>query len=243
LLRGFLKGQIIRRTAAAADIIGDVRTTSTRETARGGKWKDVAESRLQPCLMLYQLVERRLKEATETLEPLEAAIDAIDDRADPFIGKIADDIWNLIGRPAFDAGYSLVYPGGISYYTEGSDDEQPERMSLLAELLEAGIITKLDAEHAKRMAAEIRAVAKEYHAAVEAAAVPRARVKLLERVLTAAARAAHIELAKVKRVYKAEGFSEAEIHSVIPDRPRPSSPKPATGASSGTAPGTPPAPS
>jgi hypothetical protein len=26
-------------------------------------------------------------------------------------------------------------------------------------------------------------------------------------------------MAKLKRLYKAEGFSEAEIHAVIPDRP------------------------
>jgi len=29
-----------------------------------------------------------------------------------------------------------------------------------------------------------------------------------------------MQLAQLKRAYKAEGFSEADIHSVIPDRPR-----------------------
>jgi hypothetical protein len=33
----------------------------------------------------------------------------------------------------------------------------------------------------------------------------------------AVARSAHVELAGVKRCYKAEGFGEAEIHTVIPD--------------------------
>ena len=31
---------------------------------------------------------------------------------------------------------------------------------------------------------------------------------------------ARMQLAQLKRAYKAEGFSEADVHSVIPDRPR-----------------------
>jgi len=42
--------------------------------------------------------------------------------------------------------------------------------------------------------------------------------KSLQRVLAAVARTAAIELANYKRVLKESGFSEAEIHAVIPDR-------------------------
>jgi hypothetical protein len=34
------------------------------------------------------------------------------------------------------------------------------------------------------------------------------------------ARAIQMELSRLKRRYLAEGFTEAEIHQVIPDRPR-----------------------
>ena len=44
------------------------------------------------------------------------------------------------------------------------------------------------------------------------------RVTLLQREKTALGRAAQMELAHLKRLYKSEGFSEADIHSVIPDR-------------------------
>ncbi len=50
---------------------------------------------------------------------------------------------------------------------------------------------------------------------------PRIRLQRLQRAKTAIAHSAQIELANLKRMYKAQGFSEADIHSVIPDRPRP----------------------
>jgi hypothetical protein len=46
------------------------------------------------------------------------------------------------------------------------------------------------------------------------------RLRQLQRAKTAVAQSARMQLAQLKRIYKAEGFSEADIHSVIPDRPR-----------------------
>jgi hypothetical protein len=46
-------------------------------------------------------------------------------------------------------------------------------------------------------------------------------VRQLGRVKTALARVAQMQLANLKRVYKAQGFSEADIHAVIPDHPKP----------------------
>lgn len=42
---------------------------------------------------------------------------------------------------------------------------------------------------------------------------------MLSHVRTALAKVVQAELANLKRLYKAEGFTEAEIHGVIPDRP------------------------
>jgi hypothetical protein len=92
-------------------------------------------------------------------------------------------------------------------------------MVLLAELLESNLHPKLAATATAR-AAEIRAAATSLEAALDAARKPRAKVRLFERVLTSIARTAHIELAKLKRYWKSEGLSEADIHAVIPDRPR-----------------------
>jgi hypothetical protein len=46
-----------------------------------------------------------------------------------------------------------------------------------------------------------------------------ANVTQLERVRTALGRVAQAELVNLKRMYKVDGMSEAEIHTIIPDRP------------------------
>jgi len=60
---------------------------------------------------------------------------------------------------------------------------------------------------------------------IDAVRGPQARVKLLERVRTALARGAQRELSRLKRIYQANDLSEADIHKVIPDRPRDSVPQ------------------
>ena len=99
-------------------------------------------------------------------------------------------MWNLLGRPGFDPWFTLIWPGGYAVYAEGTDDEQPDRMDLLAELLEAGIHPGLDSTWAKATAQAVRAEATGYRAKVEAARGPRAKAKLLGKMRTTLARAA-----------------------------------------------------
>jgi hypothetical protein len=54
-----------------------------------------------------------------------------------------------------------------------------------------------------------------------AEATPATRVEVLQRVRRAVVTSAQAALTNVKRLYKAAGFSEADIHTVIPDRPLP----------------------
>jgi hypothetical protein len=214
-------GTVISKGAAAEDVFADVGTTCTKAAARGGKWKQLADERLGHIVSLVALVNGKLAAAQEQLQPLQAKLDAEDEVADKLVGKASDDVWNAIGRPGFDPTYDVVFPGGIAYYTEGPDDEQPVRMELLAELLEMRIIAKLDAQSASAMAAAVRAEADVYRKLVAQMQLPIGRVRLLDRVRTALGKCAQMELSHLKRLYKTSGFSEAEIHGVIPDRPRP----------------------
>ncbi len=218
-------GRVIRKGAAAKDIFADVRTTLTNAAARGEPYKTPAEQKLGPMLAAVDILEAKYEVAATELGPKLSTVDAADDDADALIGATADNVWNAIGRPAFDPGYELVFPGGISYYTRGPDIEQPERMKLLAELLEAGLITKLESAAAAEYAAPILATADDYQQKLDAVRGPRARVSLLDRVRTALARGAQRELSRLKRIYLANDLSEADIHKVIPDRPRVASPQ------------------
>jgi len=38
-------------------------------------------------------------------------------RAARLLGKVSDDIWNAVGRPANDPALSVIFPGGVAYYT------------------------------------------------------------------------------------------------------------------------------
>ena len=153
--------------------------------------------------------------------PLKAALEAQDKRSDLFIGKLSDDIWNAIGRPAFDPTYDVVFPGGIANYTAGANEEQPDRMDLLANLLELNLISKLDPAMLADMVKRVREESAAYRKVVDSFAQPRIQLQQMQRAKTAIAHSAQMELAHLKRLYKAAGFSEADIHSVIPDHPRP----------------------
>lgn len=212
-------GEVIRRTAAAEDIIADVRSTLANAGAKGGEWNELATQRLADVVALIDDVGARLAKAEAALEPLVAAVDARNADADAVLGRVSDAIWNAVGRPASDPALSVLFPGGIAYYADAVVEKQPGRMELLAELLESRIHPRLAPDQAQAHAKDIRASAKQLRAAVDALAAPSERVELLQRVRRALATVAHADLTSLKRLYKNEHFSQADIHAVIPDRP------------------------
>lgn len=214
-------GEVIRKSAAVGDIFSDTRTTYTRSMNREGTpFYEAAQAHLAPVLHLIDRIEGDLKSANEVYEDLLAALDVVDGKADGVLGLQGDLIWNAIGRRRSDAAFAVLFPNGITGYTEVNPLEQPMWMELLATLLQAGIHPKLPKETAEAAAAEISAAAVELEAAAEAARKAGIRVKLLEKILQALARVAAMELASMKRALLAKGLTEAEIHEVIPDRPQ-----------------------
>ena len=230
--------EIIHRKAAVADILADARATLVAATARGGNWKTLAEEQLQTPLALSDLIEGKLHALEAKLTSLEATLRSEDGSADALLAHDADDIWNLIGRPAEDPYYSLLFPAGIGFYVDGPDDEQPARMELLAELLEAKLHPRLEPARAQKIATDLRASAKTLQAAVSAVQVPRTQHEMYSRVRSALGRSCQIALSNLKRRYIVAGYSQTEIHTVIPghtkakpeakpDKPAaPSAPKP-----------------
>lgn len=212
-------GTIIRKDAAKEDILSDAHKALTNATARGGRWKELAELRLVPVCALFDDIEKQLKLAEDAHAPKAATITALNGQADRKIGKVYDTVWNEVGRPASDAALSVIFPEGAGYYTDGETSTQPERMRILVKLLGAAIHPKLSTATAMACAAEIAAEADVLEAAVVAGRQTGEQVKVLSRVRTALGKVVHGELMNLKRFYKTEGFSEAEIHAVIPDRP------------------------
>lgn len=213
-------GEIIRKDEAIDDIIADAHKTLTNAAAKGGAWKEIAEDRLTPIVLLLKKVEGDLEATTSKLAALEEEMDAFDGQVDDFLAAKADEMWNRVGRPGFDAAYSLVWPNGASTYTEGSNEEQPDRMDLLADWLDTGIHPKLDPAWGKAAAIEVRKVVVAYRQRLEPVTTARTKLKLLTKGKGVLARAAQTEIARLKKRYQSEGLPEAEISHVISERPR-----------------------
>lgn len=213
-------GEVIQKSAAVEDILADLRTTYDRAKARNGVFAELADQRLASAIALIEPIEREVADLRASSGALIAALDAADHEADAVVGDYADRIWNAIGRPARDAGYDVLFPGGNAYYVNGDVAEQPERMRLLVGVLRRYAHPRLDRAVATEAADAIERAAAKLGAAVDAARAPRTLLQLLERTRTALARTTAIELADFKRFLKASGMSEAEVHTVIPDRPR-----------------------
>jgi hypothetical protein len=212
-------GQVIRKQLSSDAIFVDASKTLTNATARGGRWNELAALRLGPSCTMYADMAAQLELAEQQHAPNAAALAMRNLQADRAIGKVYDTMWNEVGRPGTDTALSVIFPEGYGSYADGDTDEQPERMAVLVTLLEAGLHPKLSKETANACAAEMATEAALLESAVTAARKTGAKVKVFSRVRTALGKVVQAELANLKRLYKAEGFSEAEIHGVIPDRP------------------------
>lgn len=214
-------GEVIRKSAAVEDILADVKQSGLSAQARGGVFKTAADQALKPALSLFESVDAKWHALDQSLAPLVAAHEHRDDQADALVGRIADSVWNDVGRPApgSDGIFDMMFPAGITFYTDGPDDEQPERMALLADLLESGLHPRLDAAAAKDYAKKLRDEAAELDKGLDALRKPRIRLAMYGRMRTAAAKNAQAALARFKRILRANNLSEADIHTVIPDRP------------------------
>ena len=213
-------GVLINKKAAVTDIVADCRSTLTAAKARGGQLETLAKQYLEGPLGMFELVMQRLQAVETQLAPLQAFKVAKDEESDALIGRISDEIWNDIGRPAHDPAFSLLFPDGVSFYADSPDAEQPIRMELLAELLEAGLHPKLDSKKAKAQGKQLRDSAKTLRAAVDQTQTPRAQLLMLSKAKTALGRNLQMALVNLKRHFKATGIPDPQIHSIIPDRTR-----------------------
>jgi hypothetical protein len=199
-----------------------------RARAKGESWQELAEGQIAQVVTLIEENRLRRAAAESQLTARQAVADAAAIHASLLLGKVSDDIWNAVGRPRNDSALSVMFPGGIAYYTDTTVDDQPHRMDLLISLLESRVHPKLDPAVAKVQADMVRQEAATLRAAQEPARAARAEVRLSSRIATSLSQSGQMALANLKRRYKAAGFSEPEIHTVIPDRPRAPAPVIAT---------------
>jgi len=220
-------GEIVSKGAATAEIIKHGTQTITDADARGGRAAELAHQRLDDVLGAATLVSGRIAETKTALEPLTAAVEAENKKADNTVGRVSDEIWNALGRPAADVTYALLFPGGIGIYTGGAVEEEPDMLELLAELIALPLNPKLTAEQKTRWQAEVKAEATALRTPVVARAPLLTRLGFLNKVLQAVGKTVQMRLAMLKRDLKNESLTEQQIHEIIPDASKPKA-KPVT---------------
>jgi hypothetical protein len=215
-------GEVISKQAAVEDILADVHATLANAAVRGGVWHADAERMLRPAANLAHEVDRDLAATTVTVVGATRVLEVRDDESDDLLARIYDEIYNLLGRPGAgsDPVFELLFPGGSTTYRETPTQEQPIVMLMLARLLDRNLHPKIPPATAAAYATEIRASATALRDAVHALAAPAAEAKMLETMRATTARSGQVHLARLKKMWKAQGMSEADIHAVIPDRPR-----------------------
>lgn len=218
-------GTMISRNRAVSLIHADLETAVNKSAAVGGKVADIAAEELVEVHATLVQTEEELAAARAVEAPLVSALQVAHSKAIHEIRLIYDLTWNHVGRPACDHKLSLLFPSGSAHYVDGDPEKLPLRMELLARLFEKRLHPKLSKAQGESFAGALRAAAKMYSDALDAARLPVTNVVLLERTRTAMGRAAHAALAAFKRRLKAAGYTEAQIHEIIPSHPADASKK------------------
>lgn len=82
---GLTLGEVIREAAADADFIAAAQTTLDRATPEGGIWKLLAAAKLANLLAVSKLIDAKIADAREDLNPLLAQIAVVDGAADDLL--------------------------------------------------------------------------------------------------------------------------------------------------------------
>jgi hypothetical protein len=214
-------GNVIRVSASADDILRDLRLTEAAARARGGSDADDAIRFLGASLALGE----RLNAERAELENRVLALEAEHHRAlldgHAAVALQHDRLYNLAGRPGHDPMFALAFPKGIAGVTRVKQAKRAFAMHVLAgsiAMLEHHRIPKAEAADA---ADAIEAAATRIDAIRERLLPLRAEAKNLGKLYTSTARSAQRVLSRLKSYWKGMGKSDAAIHALIPDRPRP----------------------
>lgn len=220
-------GEVIQRGAARGKIIEDAKIAWTRAEERARATSDPASSpwaqarpALEPLLATYERFEALEGELVQQLAVLAARRDAVNEKVDLRLRGQYDDFWNTLGRPGADFHLDVLYPEKAGTQADATFEDQPVDMEVLADLLDEGFHPRLPLDKSKAVAAAVRADAAELEAAVDAMRKPRGRLRQTRKVLGRLAQNVRQGLIRLKRGWLLAGLSEAQIHEVIPDRPR-----------------------
>lgn len=206
--------------ADARTLLGELEDALVSCRNEGDVVQRVAEERLSALIALLSVTAGELQKAKDAAAPLALRLQEIQRGIGERVNELYKDIQQAMGNPAIDVASALLFPGGTGFYTEGSPGEQSDRIELLAQLLEAGMLSKLPAEGKKHFGGKAREISKEILQDAEALRIPRARVALLERSLGVVIKSARLEIGNLKKRLSAEGIAGDVIRRIFAPKPK-----------------------
>ncbi len=228
-------GQVIPRNSSPERIFGDTNTALAKARSRSDAIKSAAEARLGPIEVAISTNKENFKAAKAAALVASTRLEAADASSDLTVGKVIDLAWNELGRPAHSLDYTLIVGSGKQDWTDGDPLEQHLPMGVLANRFRESTVPALQANK-EAWAVEIEQKAAVQKAAATASKDADAPVYAFVAQQRSLANLAHVALTRLKRDYKSEGMTEAQIHEIIPDyTPRttkheaPATPAPAGG--------------
>lgn len=211
-------GQIIKNGAATSKVVGDVRATLARANARGTEMLGDAQRYLEA----VDVRARELDEAIETtgadIVHARAELKEMDLRSNDLIGRVRDQLWNQIGRPAHDPVFGESFPGGTQKHVKVIPRRKAASLELLASMLETHRHRLIDDALLAEVTAELREQAHRMREVWERYDPMLTKLDLLRAQRTSNGRRAQRKLAALKKFWQGEGVSEHDIHVMIPNR-------------------------
>jgi len=239
-------GEVIRITAGGEKIGECGRKTLRVGLALGGDVAAAVQVRLAAPIAALDAASAAQTVAADAAAGASAAIMAQHAKCDDLIFMIHDTMWNLVGRTRNGPEMDQAFPGGVTIYT----DCTPHQQAMLIQVLKSRIIAvpcaRWSEEARKDWVAQLEARRTEYEATLTAYRPLEATSMVAEAAHKTAVRSVHIGLRALKRDLKTAGYTESQIHEIIPDASPPAAKKATDGGTTsgngtgnGTTPGSP----
>ena len=210
-------GNVLSRKRALGAIVETIETTLTRARERDDFVKARVDERLGPYEPLLTEAAAVAAAAVRAHDEALAAVLYTVEKAQLVFGEVQDEVRNALGRPRSDATMALLFPEGMAAVRRVAPRHAALTMGLVAEQMRKIRNPKLDEARLAEWSARLEAAKGTVVAAAAAeesagASASHARASYARLVHTA-----WLTLPALKRVLKADGLTEAQVHSVIPD--------------------------
>ena len=212
-------GTVVKRTARIEKINETVQMTMKVGLAYGGTVAEAATEHLAGpvAAILRELAQRTA--AMEAEETARVAMMAQIERADRTIAGIRDAIWNALGRPRHSLILDYVFPDGITTYTNAAPQDRPAALEVLHSRLQSVTAPVLTKEQRNDWASQIQDLRDKVGPVVATHHPLAVKADIADATYRSVVRAGLAGVHAFKHALMILGFTESQIHDIIPDVP------------------------